>query len=66
MISIDLIAGLGAVAYAITTGVLAATGVVDLGEYVCQPIPAGAFGFVALRRWYNNNRTKLKQEEASE
>jgi hypothetical protein len=61
---VDLLAGLGAVGLALATVILAATGVVDLAEYIAQPEPLFAFGLAALGRWYNGSR--VAELEATE
>jgi len=50
--NIDLPVGLVAILYAITAAALEQFAGFSLAEYVAQPQAAGAFGVLALGRWY--------------
>jgi len=63
---IDLYAGLAALGYALAGHILSQQGIIDLSDFVATPEAAGAFGLVALGRWYKNHRSKKQLQKTEE
>jgi hypothetical protein len=63
MKNIDLVAGLAAMAYAVTAVILLEQGVADLGAHIIQPEAAGVFALAALGRFFMGSKKKEQNHE---